>query len=383
MPAFLDIALALTLTWATAPADDRPTFPLDRGVCIDRQVRTIPPEPGMRITRDDLAIIRRSGFSFVKVLVNPAVVIRGDRLDVSAFAYFEGVLDDAAAVGLPAVVCVHPEDDFKRRAVGDPAAFASYSGFLGDLAGHLAARFTPGQVALQIMTEPYGTSPERSAWNHWDRLQHALWKVARGRMPGHMLILSGDQASSLEGLDSIEPVDDDRVAYSFTFYEPHLFTWQGGDWREGVIPRLKDLSYPSGDATLAELPRILTRMPEPLKADARAQVERYAAERWDCARLASRIDVAADWRRRHGGKVTLWCAEFGCFQTAARPADRVRYLADLRAVFEERGVGWAYWSYAETFTMMTPDSPPFGPPARQTPDRAVLDALMPARPSSR
>ena len=67
----------------------------------------------------------------------------------------------------------------------------------------------------------------------------------------------------------------------------------------------------------------------------------------------------------------------GCFQAAARPADRCRYLADMRSVLEERGIGWAYWSYNETFTIMTPASKPFWPPTTQTPDRDVLEALPP------
>jgi hypothetical protein len=161
---------------------------------------------------------------------------------------------------------------------------------------------------------------------------------------------------------------DENVLSSFTFYEPHLFSWQGGTWRSGAIPHMKNLLYPSSLATLAERPRLLAAMPEPLRATARTEIEQYANETWNRDKLAARIDRAVDWQRRSGGRVKLWCAEFGCYQAAARPADRLRYLRDMRTVLEERGIGWAYWSDNETFTIMTPETSPSGrrPPRRRT-----------------
>jgi len=224
-----------------------------------------------------------------------------------------------------------------------------------------------------------GTGQGRLASTARDRLQQRLWKSVRAGMPRYTLILSGDRIGSIEGLDDIHPVDDENVLYSFTFYEPHLFSWQGGTWRSGVIPHMKNLPYPSSLATLAERPRLLAAMPEPLRATARTEIEQYANENWNRDKLAARIDRAVDWQRRSGGRVKLWCAEFGCYQAAARPADRLHYLRDLRTVLEERGIGWAYWSYNETFTIMTPASKPFWPPTAQTPDRDVLRALLPER----
>ena len=55
-------------------------------------------------------------------------------------------------------------------------------------------------------------------------------------MPGHTLILAGDQVGKIEGLITTEPVDDENVMYSFTFYDPFLFTLQGAAWlTPGVV----------------------------------------------------------------------------------------------------------------------------------------------------
>ena len=49
----------------------------------------------------------------------------------------------------------------------------------------------------------------------------------------------------------------------------------------------------------------------------------------------------------------------------------------MRTALEERGIGWAYWSYNETFTVMAAGRIPFGPAGSQTPDGKVLSVLLP------
>lgn len=331
----------------------------------------------MRIARDDVRLIKSMGFGFVKVLVNPAVFQSDAGLDASRVAYLDEVVAYAVAERLPIVVCVHPEADYKVAALGDLAAFERFLGFVRGLARHMAQRWSARYVALQLMTEPSGSSADPNAWNWWDALQQRLWRAVRAEAPRHLLILSGDCMGAVEGLDHITPVPDSRVLYSFTFYEPALFTQQGGPWLGGSMPYIKGLPYPSGPETTAVLPGLLAAAPEAWRADIRARVEQYAAERWTREKVVARLARAVVWRERYPG-ARLWCAEFGCYE-AAPPADRVRYLADVRRYFDDHGIGWAYWSYNETFTAMGPGRTPFGPAASQKPDQAVLDALLPDR----
>ncbi|HOD51602.1 MAG TPA: hypothetical protein PKJ78_16305, partial [Candidatus Hydrogenedentes bacterium] len=74
-----------------------------------------------------------------------------------------------------------------------------------------------------------------------------------------------------------------------------------------------------------------------------------------------------------------WCAEFGCYQRTIDPEDRYEYLKDVRDAFEENNIGWAYWSYNETLTVMTPGRQPFGPAKNQTPDERLLGILFEPR----
>jgi hypothetical protein len=342
---------------------------LERGICIDRQFRTLPPEPIMRIARDDIRLIRSMGFEFVKLIVNPEPLMDAGRLGEKGRAYLKELVPLVVDEGLPVVVCIHPEWKFKETILSRADEFARFLGFLEDLTGFLSSGWGPKQF-------------------DWNELQARMWSTARRAMPGHTLILAGDQVGKIEGLIATRPVDDENVLYSFTFYDPLLLTLQGAEWLEPAWwSRLSGVPYPSNPEIAREaMPSMLARIPES-PPEWRAAVERglaaHGEERWDRARIEARIGRLAEWNRAHGGRLAIWCAEFGCYGRSIDPAARYRYLEDVREVLESHGIGWAYWSYNETFTVMTSARRPFGPAREQTPDEKLLDALLGAKRSPR
>ncbi len=254
--------------------------------------------------------------------------------------------------------------------------FAKFLAFLEDTARLLATHWGPKQLALQLMTEPGANALP------WNELQPRLWQAARRAMPGHTLILAGDQVGTIDGLVSTKPVNDANVLYSFTFYDPFVLTLQGGEW---LTPKLwaflGGIPYPSSPEIIAAHKQaILEKIPpEPpeWRAAAEGMLLEYGNARWNREKIAGCVRKLADWNKSHGGALRIWCAEFGCYQHSIDPEDRRRYLKDVRETFEENGIGWAYWSYNETLTVMAPGRQPFGPAHLQTPDKRLLEVLLP------
>jgi endoglucanase len=358
----------------SVPPPAHTTVDLSRGISIDRQFRTIPPKPIMRITREDIQLIKSMGFEFVKLIINPEPLMSGNRLNESKW-YLKEIVQRVVEEGLPVVVCIHPEWEFKKALLSDPGEFARLLGFIEDVGKFLARGWGPKEVVLQLMTEPGANAMD------WNDLQPRLWRAARRAMPEHTLILAGDQVGKIEGLITTKPVDDANVVYSFTFYDPFVLTLQGAEWLTPKLwSHLGDVPYPSDPDMIAQrMPSILGNIPAN-PAEWRPTVKRlltdYGNAKWNRERIATRVKKLVDWNESHGGGLKIWCAEFGCYQRTIGPEDRYRYIKDLREVFEENGIGWAYWSYNETLTVMTTDRQPFGPARFQTADRKMLEALL-------
>ena len=357
------------------PPPARLALELNRGISIDRQFRSIPPEPIMRITPEDIQLIKSMGFEFVKLIVNPEPLMSGNRLDSSNRWYLKKIVDLAADEGLPVVVCIHPEWEFKKVILSQPDEFSRFLGFLEDTGRFLAAEWTPKQLAFQLITEPGANAMD------WNELQPRMWQAARRAMPKHTLILAGDKVGKIEGLITTRPVSDANVIYSFTFYDPFVLTLQGAQW---LTPEwwshLGPVPYPSSPEIMADrMPTLLEKIPsspDEWRPTVRRILTDYAAARWNREMIAARVKKLAIWNTSHGGGLRIWCAEFGCYQRTIDPADRYRYVKDVRQAFEQNGIGWAYWSYNETLTVMTPDRKPFGPANSQTPDKKMLEALF-------
>jgi hypothetical protein len=289
-------------------------------------------------TRRDVELIRGLGFDHVRFTVEPAPLFDESRpagLRREHLRRLDAALDMLLAGGLAVVFDLHPSDEFKLRLRTEDRFVAAVADFWRALAGHLARR-DPGRLFLEIMNEPMVEDPYR-----WTGIQARLAAAVREGAPRHTIIATGPRWSSVEQLLLTEPLADRNVVYNFHFYEPHTFTHQGATWGSDFWPYLKDLPYPSSPEAVAPLLAAVGR------ESARAALEDYGRGRWDASRVEREIAAAAAWARRRG--VALTCNEFGVYRAHAPAADRLRWIADVRAALERHGIGWAMWDYAGGF----------------------------------
>jgi hypothetical protein len=367
-------------------ADELPplnvTLPLRRGLALDRTYYANPNQP--RFTSEDIRCIKSLGFGFVKILINPQ--FHKDGVDLRNMEFVDASIRRVVDEGLPVLVCIHPEADFKRAVFGDRSEFGKLCTWYERLGAHLTGKWTTSQLAFQQMTEPFGDNGSLGAWNHWNRLLPEMWRAIRRGMPKHTLVLSGTQSGRVGGLFPLRPVPDGNVMYAFSYYEPFAFAFQGAPWMKqtsATYPYLHNVPYP------ADLPTILQRMDslivEPpddvMRARAHNELLNYGTQQWNRQRHAESIGLLRQWSDYYQGKLAFIAGEFGCYQGAVPRADRCGYVRDVREVLEEFGCEWSYWSYNETCTIMDDRVPrkPFGPPGESQPDRELLRALLDRR----
>jgi hypothetical protein len=111
------------------------------------------------------------------------------------------------------------------------------------------------------------------------------------------------------------------------------------------LATLRGVPYPSSPQNIA--PLLAAQSDE----EAHKNLFWYGEQRWDVAMMEKQIGVAVEWaKERH---VPLYCGEFGVFRLYAPPADRARWIGDMRRTLEKDGVGWTVWDYKGWFGMVT------------------------------
>jgi len=340
---------------AAGPSLDR-IAALGRGINVAHWFRFPPHQEPAALAAylDDgtLAALRRLGFTFVRLPVQPDVLMpRDGAVDRARLAALGRAVSRIEASGLAVVLVVDPTGWRLETARDQDRLVALW----GELAGLLH-----DADAARTFAEPVNEPVFADQQAAWSLLQQRLVTFLRRALPATTLVLTGNDWSSPDGLARLTPVADRNVIYSVHFYEPALLTSLGAFDPALDHAALARLPYPPGDATRCGA------------VTAAADPRTRRATAWYCAAggggnsVANRIAAAGNWAQRNG--VTLVMTEFGASVRLAAPS-RLAWLAGVRRAAEAQGLGWALWAYDDVMGLGLP------PGAPTAPDPGILRAL--------
>ena len=368
------IAIATWLTTLPAQAQAEPA-PFRRGIAISHSMAwaqiepppstafVFPPfaDPSYRLKTAELQSLRRSGFDFVRLAVDPGPFlqldgVRRDRLDQILLEQVNLILSS----GLAVIVDFHPSDlhpQYTAAALTKGAATPAFRDYMRLLerTASLLDRVKSRRVAFELMNEP-PVSP-----GAWQPMVEAAYHAARARAPNLMLVLPGASEGMPEGLLGLRAAafrSDPAVLYTFHYYEPFQFTHQGASWN--AARHLADVPYPANarplreslDATAAAIEASSLSQAQKVIAglDARRMLESYRRSGFDRAAIARSLDRIVAWGQSNGVPASrIFLGEFGVLSGrslhAVRAGERRQWFADVRAEAEARGFFWAVWVY--------------------------------------
>ncbi len=290
--------------------------------------------------------LRRAGFDFVRLAIDPAIA-EGPAVRAAAAAAICQLRKHDLAV----IVDAHPIDWHLET---DPNDRERLRAFWRDFAPSLR-RCDARMIVPEVLNEPVFANDPAG----WAALQHTLLTDLRATMPDSTILLTGHDWGSIRGLLALMPEDDPNVLYSFHFYDPPELTSLAA-YRPGL-----------DRADLARLPFPVTNPAAcPLGSDgATADMMRYyCSMAWNGTAIEQRIATAAAWARQH--HATLLAGEFGAAQ-ALNPAARSAWIRTVRQSLEHAGIGWTLWGYDDIMGFGVPRPPP----AKPILDPNVLAAL--------
>lgn len=309
----------------------------------------------------ELKALRRTGFDFVRFAVDPGPFLQWDgprreEITRKLLSCVRLILSHDLSV----IVDFHPSDmhpDYlgARIAAGaDAPLFKDHVRLLAHTAALLNALQSP-RVALELMNEP----PPRAAI--WKPMRDAAYAAVRKAAPKLLLVLDGGEEGNLDGTITLDGYrDDPNVLFSFHYYRPWQFTHQG---MAGMAAQyLTDVPYPARArpmsesivataAAIAAAKLTPSQLPQ-VKTKARHDLESYRASSFSRSDIASDFDRVARWAREHSVPAhRVLLGEFGVMDSAqrsgaARQADRLRWLSDVREEAEARGFAWAAWVHS-------------------------------------
>ena len=242
-----------------------------------------------------------------------------------------GILDNVAAWA--GELQLYVIFDFHNNCAADTITPADIEDTLTPVWTQLAERYKDASdyLVYEIMNEPHGIDVPV-----WNEIIARVFAHIREIDRKHWIIVGGADWNSTAAMKTLPDFQDDRVIYTFHYYEPFLFTHQGAGWTH--ISRIHDIPFPYDPA----------RMPEPPENPTEEELERLRAYPADGTLEAVKncFDQYVDFSRERNAPVL--CGEFGCLWTVPNE-ERVNWYRLVVGLLAERGIARTSWDYYASF----------------------------------
>jgi endoglucanase len=356
-----------------------PTFFFPRKKTLDPNRYDLDPYPSWDATmpRWRLDEIRRAGFDFLRLVVDPGPLLEGqgeifDRRILELKEAIESSVGADLKIVIDIHVQSHPVWGYLQITEGfSQPAFKRYTEVVRALA-ELVSAYDPHNVALELFNEP----PAPCRWRDrpdWPEQLSVIYNIARQAAPKHTMIVAGSCWDRIEGLVRLDGTKfDQNTIFSFHYYEPFVFTHQGFWGSLKFLEYIWRLPYPPDSTSFEEF--MLTveqhiRAAPDLSEDERAHLAKEASKNlhnyfvnWKVANIETDFTNVQKWASRYGiepGRVLL--GEFGAMKDiygykGAAPADRMRWLSDVRTAAERFGYSWCVHALTRTMGITVGDT---------------------------
>lgn len=290
------------------------------------------------ITREDLKKIKEIGADHVRLPIDYNLVEQEDGTPIpEGYKYIDRCVEWCSMYGLNMILDLHKTAGYVFDDAANCGGFFEseplQNRFLA-LWSRLAAHYGKYDfIAFDLLNEV----SDDSINGVWNELAAKAVARIRNLAPHNWILIGGTNFNSISSVKNILPPPDDRIVYSFHFYEPMIFTHQGGHWVGGMDTSFRT-SYP---LTAKEYIEQSDTLLNGCCAETCRQVSPSASGTDLLLPLFDEAIRAADERN-----VPLYCGEYGVIDLAA-PEYKLAWIKDIHSVFEKYGIGRAMWCYKE------------------------------------
>jgi len=288
------------------------------------------------IQERDMEQIARWGFDHVRLPVDYMIFERDNTpgvYDEAGLKHIDDCIRWGKTYGLNVIIDLHHAPGFSFHTLDTNTLFTdpAMRERMSAIWVYFAERYLPERdnVAFELMNEI--VEPDSTRWNE---LAVRLVTDIRAVDSNRYIIIGGNNYNAVSELRNISLIPgDDRVIYTFHFYEPILFTHQLAAWNNINIAYGEKPLYP---AVFPHIREFVEKHPE------YAQMKSFDDLFVDIHVLREMLKPAAEFMNTTGR--TLYCGEYGVIDRAD-PESRRNWHRDFTSLLDEMGVGRAVWSY--------------------------------------
>lgn len=222
-------------------------------------------------------------------------------------------------------------------------------------------------IIYDVMNEP--VAPNAALW--YDVAEDAISAI-RANDQEHYIAVESNLWGRAASFKTMRKFADDKIIYSFHYYEPILVTHQFAEWVPFYDLHQREEWYPGNLEGTGEL------------QDQVAQRDKYwpvffdqLDGEWNRDALEQTLAPVLAFQQEYD--VPILCGEFGCI-AKADPQVRINWTNDVVSLFKQYGISYTYWNYKNLdfgiydFTEQYADNPNYANEERL--DRCILGSLQ-------
>lgn len=197
-------------------------------------------------------------------------------------------------------------------------------------------------IYYEILNEPHGIADAT-----WAQIQQEVIDVIREHDTEHYIVVGGAGWNGYNNLSALPVYADDKLIYTFHFYDPFIFTHQGATWGSPSMASLANVPFPYQAASMPATPNDLKG------TWIESAINNYPTE-GTINRVRQLIDIAVAFKEQRN--VPIFCGELGVYIPNSNNADRILWYEVVTEYLNQKGISWTMWDYKGGFGLFEKNS---------------------------
>ncbi|MBX2894208.1 MAG: cellulase family glycosylhydrolase [Cyclobacteriaceae bacterium] len=291
-------------------------------------------------TRKDFEQIKSLGCDVIRLPINLHFMSNGApayQLDPLFLTFLDKAVDWAEELQLHLILDNHT---FDPDVDTSPDVINPLKSTWAQMAQHFKNRSE--YIYYEVLNEPHGIADAV-----WAQIQQQVIDTIRVHDTRHYIVVGGSGWNGYNNLAALPVYSDQKLIYTFHFYDPFIFTHQGATWGSPSMASLANVPFPFGTATMPAVPANLRG------TWVESAIQNYSTE-GTINKVRQLIDIAVAFKTQRN--VPVFCGEFGVYIPNSNNTDRIRWYEVVRTYMEQKGISWTMWDYKGGFGLFKKNS---------------------------